>query len=185
MINVTLPSRRKTLHIAGFIVLVALVLPFIVFAVPQLVLAEYSFVVLSDSMEPAIGAGDVVIVNSVPPDAVEDGDIITYERRTNSIVTHRVVDVQESNQGMEFRTKGDANENADPGTVDESQVLGKVMFSIPLLGYVVSFASTKQGLLLLVIVPGFLLVATELWDLFRASRVKEDTAPEDGAGEGD
>ena len=41
-----------------------------------------------------------------------------------------------------FQTKGDANENADPGMVDFSQYVGKEVFSIPYLGYGADFIQT-------------------------------------------
>lgn len=34
-----------------------------------------------------------------------------------------------------FVTKGDSNRDADPGVVQESQVMGKVVMDIPFLGW--------------------------------------------------
>lgn len=186
MIDVGRPGKKRVLHLIGLLVLAAVVAPFVVFTVPQVVTADQSYVVLSDSMEPTISAGDVVVVNSVPTESIGEGDVITFRRGRDSVVTHRVIEVQETDGQRSFRTRGDANEDADLGTVQPSSVVGEVMFSIPYLGYVVSFASTKYGLLLLVIVPGFLLVVTELWDLFRAARAPEEAPEEEAAtGEGD
>ena len=44
-----------------------------------------------------------------------------------------------------FITKGDANEVNDGGLVTYDSVVGKVMFDIPLLGYVSSFMSSLYG----------------------------------------
>ncbi|TKX83266.1 hypothetical protein EXE43_25160, partial [Halorubrum sp. SS5] len=56
-------SWRRIANIVGLMILVAIVVPFVVFAVPQVVGADQSYVVLSGSMEPAMSPGDVIIVN--------------------------------------------------------------------------------------------------------------------------
>ena len=98
------------------VVLLALIAPFVVYAVPATVGAEASYVVLTASMTPAIAPGDVVIVDSVPARDVAVGDVIVFEQRTGDAVpiTHRVVDVERSADAPPaFQTKGDANEDAD------------------------------------------------------------------------
>lgn len=157
----SLPRWDRALHAAGLTVLVAVVAVFVVVAVPQVVGADHSFVVLSSSMEPAIDAGDVIVVRSVPADAVETGDVVTFDdggQRT----THRVVAVEESGGEPAFHTKGDANEDADLGLVTADELVGEVRFTVPLAGYVVLFANTKLGALTLLVVPAVLLVASEV-----------------------
>lgn len=62
------------------------------------------------------------------------GDIITF-RIDDTVVTHRVT---ENRNGI-CTTKGDANKTADPVSVKESQIIGRVVFSLPYLGYVIHF----------------------------------------------
>ena len=179
---------RKVASVAGLVLLVAVVLPFVIYAVPQVVGADHSYVVLSGSMEPTISAGDVIIVNSVAASQIEQGDVITYggERPT----THRVVGVTQQDGGPAFRTQGDANEDPDPGVVPASEVKGKVMsiggalFVIPYVGYVIQFANTSIGFALLFVVPFVLLVITELWDIVLSAGDSEDTTT-DGDPESD
>lgn len=146
--------KRRVAAVLGFILLVALVAPFVVFAVPQTVGADHGFVVLSGSMEPELSPGDVVIVASGP---VAVGDVITYRTGNEVPTTHRIVEEVDG----AYRTKGDANENADAGLVDPSQVLGSVVVVIPLIGYVILWANTTVGFALLVVIPLGLLAAME------------------------
>ena len=62
------------------VVLVLAVVPFVVYAVPGVVGASESYVVLSGSMEPTISPGDVIVVEDVDPGDVEEGDVITFRR---------------------------------------------------------------------------------------------------------
>lgn len=144
-------------------VVLGLVCLFCIFAMPGIVGADHSFVVLSGSMSPAINPGDVIIVESTDPGAIKQNDIITYTRgQEQTPTTHRVVDIQHTNGNIAFETKGDANEQPDQQLVFATDVIGTVMFSIPYLGYVISFANTTIGVITLIVIPMGLLVGTEL-----------------------
>ena len=54
-------TRGGVLRAVALVLVVALVVPFVVFAVPQVVGGDASFVVISGSMEPAISVGDAVV----------------------------------------------------------------------------------------------------------------------------
>lgn len=164
-------DRRRLGHVVGLVLLVSLVGVFVATAVPQAVGTDHSYVVLSDSMSPAIDAGAIVFVSEVPTDHISEGDVITYESGASGDagrVTHRVVGVVDDGGDRRFRTKGDANEDPDSRLVSSSQVVGVVSFHVPYAGYVTSFANTKLGTVALVIVPAILLVVSELWDLLAA-----------------
>jgi signal peptidase len=175
-------TYSNTLHryarTAGLLGLVVLVAPFVVFAVPQVAGASHSYVVLSDSMSPTIAAGDVVLVEDAPASAIDRGDVVTYERPGTSgeLVTHRVVEVASAGDSLAFRTQGDANEDPDAYSVPAAAIVGRVAFDIPLIGHVIAFANTTVGTVALVVVPAVLLVANELWTLYRAATDAEPNA---------
>ena len=168
---------RRGARIAGFVALLAVVAPFVVYAVPQLVGAEYSYVVLSGSMAPAFGPGDVIVVNEVDPERIETGDVITFASDgDDQPTTHRVVEVVEAGDGIAFRTEGDANEDPDPALVQPSEVQGRVMEPagtlavFPHIGHVIWFADTDLGFLTLVGLPLGLFVLFEVRDVVASTR---------------
>lgn len=167
-------SKRRALRVAGAAFLVALVVPFLVFAIPAVAGADASYVVLSDSMNPTIEAGDVVIVQDRDPASIEEGDVLTFDAADpeeygasdgTSVVTHRVVEIERTDGGAEFVTQGDANNAPDGSPVEPDQIIGVVAFSIPYIGRVISFAGTRAGIALLIVVPCTLLVVNELYEL--------------------
>ncbi|MWV41696.1 signal peptidase I [Natrialba sp. INN-245] len=182
-------NYRKTANVLGLLVLIAIVLPFVIYAVPGVIGAEYSFVVLTGSMAPAIDPGDVVVVDETDPATIESGDVITFARDgTNTPVTHRVVGVADAGGGLAFETKGDANSEVDAGLVPAENVLGVVVLTIPYIGYVIQMTNSTAGFLLLVVVPIVLFAASELWALFRSAREDGERTPptaDSDAGEGD
>ncbi|QLH84145.1 signal peptidase I [Halosimplex pelagicum] len=166
----------------GLLLVLAVVFLFVSVAVPQVVGSDNSYVVRSDSMSPAIGAGSVVYVNDVSASAISTDDVITFQRGSER-VTHRVVAVVEENGERRFRTKGDANEDPDPELVSASEIVGRVSFHVPYVGYVVTFAQTDLGLGLLVIVPAALLIMMEVRDLLRAANDGDETVDDDSTGD--
>ena len=125
------------------------------------------FVVQSGSMEPTIKTGSVVIIG--PQEEYNERDIVTFLpnpqaslKDINSTVTHRIAAVQDDEGRATFKTKGDANQNEDRETITEKQILGKAYIDIPYLGYAVAFSKTQTGLIVLIVIPGTLIIYSEL-----------------------
>jgi signal peptidase len=166
-------DRRRVLHALGVVLFVALLAPFVVHAVPELAGGDDSYVVLSGSMEPAIGTGDSVVVRSVDPETVEVGDVVTVRTGDGAPTTHRVVERLDTGEGPQFRTKGDANAEPDGEPVAASRILGTVVLTIPLVGYVLEALGTPFGFAAFVGVP----VATlTVWELATIVRTQRDDA---------
>jgi len=178
-LEVVYMSERGTLRVAAnvlaVVLLIAAVAPFVVYAVPAVVGADHGLVVLSGSMEPKMSPGDAVIVREVPPSEIESGDIITFQTSSETPTTHRVVEIQQTEDGQAYVTKGDANEEADRGTVPHDRVVGEVIFVIPFIGHLIQFANTQMGFLALVLTPMVLFVASELWELAKSIREPDST----------
>ena len=178
--------RRKASAAARVLLGFALIITLcavVVVAVPQVIGADESYVVTSDSMSPEIEGGDVVIVTERSPDQIEEDDVITFappgddDRRT----THRVVEVQEEDSQLQFLTQGDANDAVDPAPVPADRVIGEVTLTIPYFGRFVAFAQTTIGIVSLIILPGLALVGTELWELKKGMDESETDDSDDPA----
>lgn len=98
------------------------------------------FTVITGSMIPVYNIGDVLIVKDVDFDEIKVGDDVVYvgEKGTfkNKTVTHRVISIEKKEDGnYKIITKGVANISQDP-LIDQTQVLGKVMFKISIVNYI-------------------------------------------------
>jgi signal peptidase len=129
--------------------------------------------VLSGSMTPALQVGGLVLVMPVKPASVDIGDILVHNPPgyPDVMIAHRVVEKLEGDT-LEFRTKGDANEEADTYLVGEEQVVGTVLYHIPQLAYIINnlgeFGKTPMGMVLLMGIPGVLIVAIEIRNIIMA-----------------
>lgn len=135
--------------------------------------------VLGGSMEPAIKLGSIILVKEISGSGIKVGDIITFRPKTklNSVkenqtmVTHRVVKLFTKKGERSFETKGDANKTSDGNRVKESQVIGKVVSSIPYLGELSLFTKSRNGFLMLIVLPGLAIIITELISIFKNVKV--------------
>ena len=106
------------------------------------------FTVLSGSMEPTYHVGSLVFVKKADPSEVKAGDPITYLIAEKQVVTHRCVEVlpdEEDPSVLRFRTKGDANNVEDGTLVHENNLIGKPVFSVPLLGFAANYIQHPPG----------------------------------------
>ena len=123
---------------AGIAVLV------ILSAIMCLVMHYEPAVVMSGSMEPTFHTGSMVLIDRDSAKNLRVGDTIAFNTG-GAFVTHRIVG---ENDG-DFVTKGDANDTADPWSVSTSDVKGKVVLSIPTLGYIIKFIASAPGLIVI------------------------------------
>ncbi|TFV98511.1 signal peptidase I [Leifsonia flava] len=94
--------------------------------------------VLTQSMEPTLPPGTLVVVGPVKPAEIRVGDVVTYQIRSGEpdVITHRVIDVTSASDGSySFTLKGDNNAAEDPPVVAE-QIKGRLWYSVPFVGYV-------------------------------------------------
>ena len=134
-------------------------------------------VVLSGSMEPAIHTGSIVVIK--PADIYKVGDIITFGKDTkrNVPTTHRIVEMRVESGEMLYKTKGDANNGTDSREVKESEVVGKVLFSVPYAGYLIDLARKPIGFILLITIPAAYVVIGEvkkIWAEIKKIRRREE-----------
>lgn len=121
-----------------------------------------NYVVLTGSMEPSISPGDYVTILKINKNKLKEGDVITYTRE-NADVTHKIVSID----GDTVITQGTANNIADdPITKDD--IIGKCVFKIPKVGYIMKFMSSLSGLILIF---GFTGIAI-FWELTDPEREK-------------
>lgn len=138
-------SRTTTSKIARSIVSVitttmtiAAVVGFLFLAVGPRIFGYQTSTMLTGSMSPLINPGDVVVTVPVAVKDLKVGDIITYHIPADDqrVETHRIIDLTVNSQGTaSVRTKGDANNGADPwtATLAGGQV-DRQVFTVPYLG---------------------------------------------------
>lgn len=151
----------RAIQAAVAVVLLVLVAALLAGSVPSLFGCE-SYVVMSGSMEPTLRVGDLAVVAPVAPADLRVGDVISYRtpKRPDVVVTHRLTAIGVNDAGRTvFETRGDANDSADQIEIDPRGVVGRLVYAVPKVGYLVDFAKRPLGKILLLGVPAALLAA--------------------------
>ena len=170
---------RRTALLVGWIILGTFGGLLLAVGVPNLFHAK-SLTVMSGSMEPTIGTGDVVVARQIPPMDARVGDIVTFRDPLNHdrLITHRVREIHVLQNKVIFVTKGDANTSTEHWVVPVDGTIGRVAFHVPRLGYFMVWIHSTFGLLLLIVLPTLVLGASELWNLWRPRGAHEPGAHE-------
>lgn len=103
-------------------------------------------IVLSGSMETSIFTGDLVFVKMVNPSILKIGDVVAFRNETNTVTTHRIINITNVNGKRMFQTKGDNNNAADANLVSEADIEGIYDFKISKLGNFLMFLQQPTGL---------------------------------------
>lgn len=136
---------KKVYNIATT-VLVVLVVVIALLLIGVRIVGLTPYTVLSPSMTPTYPVGSVIYVSKTSADGLKVGDPLTYTL-DGKTVTHRIVEKQTNElTGVSFITKGDANKIPDGHPVSPSQIVGKPLFHIPLLGYVSNYIQSPPGI---------------------------------------
>lgn len=162
---------KKLVH---YLALIIYVLIFIYAMVCVPILFKYRpLVVLSGSMEPTFKTGSIIYYKKVADSELKEGDIITFNTQSNSLVSHRIVSIED---GL-IETKGDANSVSDVNKVQFEEIQGRdASISIPFVGYYIKFINDNLIVVLifviLILVSEFLFSNTEAFDINRKKRME-------------
>jgi signal peptidase len=116
----------------------------------------------SNSMEPELMVGDIILIKDTDIMQIKEGDIISYRGEKGSyagkVITHKVIDEPRFSEadGVYYLTTAGIREgaHADP-EIEQTQVLGKLVCVVPLLGWLYNFFTTWYGFLIFVLIVLF------------------------------
>lgn len=152
----------------GIILIILIALAGLLF-VPK-IMGYDMFAVISGSMEPNISVGSIVYTKPVEFNELKVNDVIGYKLSEDTMVTHRIVSIDDENKTV--TTKGDANEVEDANPVSEGNIVGKVNFNIPLLGYISLYAKTPLGIAVICGIVAILIILNFLPEILEKEESK-------------
>lgn len=160
----------KNSKVKDYVIMVALLIT-ILFAYNILQIALNTRVpigvVSSSSMEPNLRKGDYVICIGVRAEDIEVGDIIIFNLPHKSNIVHRVINkTKDINGNWRFLTRGDNNNSPDENPYDveswikSDNIVGKVIFKIPYIGWITLIAQENPIIPLIIFLVIIVIVVT-------------------------
>ena len=180
-------KNNKALKIIGniiYYILLALVILILAVVILQRVSKNNAsiggiriFNIVTESMFPEYQIGDVLITIKLEPSKIKVGDDLVYlgteQGFAGRVVTHRVVDIEESDGKYRFHTKGLANEVEDP-VVQENQIYGIVIYKTYILSFITKIINNIYGFYFLIFIPLTILIIVKFVKI-RNEKEKDDS----------
>ena len=141
------------------------------------------YVITSGSMTGTYDRGSLVLDEVVPVSELREGDVITYRPPAGAgpagLVTHRIAEITTDKLGRRsFRTKGDANEAADPWTfMLPKGEQARVRAGVPYVGFALAALGRRELRMLIVGLPAGLIALMSLIGLWREAGVEAAAVP--------
>jgi signal peptidase len=127
------------------------------------------------SMEPTIPLGSVVVIEPFGPSSPAVGDVVTIRTgAAQPVFTHRIARLVQEDGRAFVATKGDGNAAEDPVLTPTSQVVGRVAWSVPLLGFLLAYLSLPSGTIFFIGLGATLIVGLFLLDEWEAEIAEEE-----------
>lgn len=144
--NMSKKTRKILANIAFAFTIILLVLLILVQLLPTKVVMSTigfkPFVVITNSMQEEVDVLDGVFVAVSKIEDLEQGDIISFYADINGdgtkdVVTHYVAEIVTEDSEEIIHTKSNVSERYDTWDVKEEDLIGKMVFKIPMYGYFV------------------------------------------------
>lgn len=150
---------RKRLNIMFYIILIPLLAYNFALIIQAVVkpdetpafLGYKMYVIISGSMQPELDIGDIVVVKKIDTNALKKDDVISF-RKGQTVITHRIVDVKNTEEELQFLTRGDNNNTNDKDLVSEKEVEGIVVNKIQKLGKIVLKLRDKTLIIIIILI---------------------------------
>ncbi len=141
----------------------------------------HTYNVQGASMEPSLKAGSVAVTAPTSPRALKVGDIVAMNTSNESRpVLHRIIELTEVDGQRLFVTQGDANRTPDPKPAPLEGQGDRVVYSVPYAGYVLDFAGSGLGRVVVIGAPLLLLAATFLRERRPSPQRREEAGTQIG-----
>lgn len=171
-------GRRAGRVTTGLLALVLLAFGALV-GVPT-ILGYQTYAITTGSMTGTADPGSLVISDQVPVVDLVIGDVITYvppvESGIEHHVTHRLVEIDVQDDGTRLmRTKGDANDVADPWTfILDDEVQSRMRAAIPFAGRPVLAMADRQVRMLVIGLPAAVIALLAVAEIVQVIRGPDD-----------
>ena len=109
------------------------------------------YVIISGSMQPELEVGDIVVVKKINPNDLKKDDVISF-RKGQTIITHRIVEVKNAEEKLQFLTKGDNNNTNDKDLVSDKEIEGIVVNKIQKIGKIVLKLRDKTLIIVIILI---------------------------------
>ncbi len=160
-----------TIKFVGVIVVIILVLKVVFTFVPPLNKYDF-FAIKTDSMDPIIEPGDLVVIKEIDSEDIEVGDIMAFyvditHDGNDEVVVHYIDEISLIDGKLIYKTKSHISEIQDNWVIEEQDLIGIYSFQVNYLGKALLFAQSWIGKVIIIV---DLIIVSVIYDMFFTKR---------------
>ena len=126
--------------------------------------------VMSGSMSGEFETGDTILIKKIGDESnLKIGDVVTYRIKTNTLVTHRIINITRTGESLSYTTKGDANNTEDIEKVTFSAIEGIYVKKLRLISNLIKFMQKSYGMVIIFTLPIVMIIC-----VVNSEKVKEE-----------
>lgn len=169
-----------TLKFIGLLIITFIVITVVITYIPPF--NQYNvFAVQTDSMDPVIEPGDIVLTRQINPENIEVGDIMAFNvditgDGVDDVVVHYINEINSFNGELIFKTKPHVSELQDRWTIEEADLIGVYQYQINGLGKILLFAQSWVGRLIILL---DIIIISVLYDILFSKKKPTDDPEKD------
>lgn len=141
------------------------------------IMGYHLYTVATGSMAGVYDVNDVIIVKSLDTSKLKVGDDVAYIGNRggleNKLVTHRIIKIEDGENGRIFTTKGVSNQVEDP-SITSSQIVGKVTGILPVVTQLNHIIKSQAGFFCLIFCPLVLVIVLEILQTITDVRLEKN-----------
>lgn len=129
------------------------------------IMGYHLYTVATGSMAGVYDVNDVIVVKNCDTSKLKVGDDVAYIGNRggleDKLVTHRIIKIEDGENGRIFTTKGVSNQVDDP-SITSSQIVGKVAGILPVVTQLNHIIKSQVGFFCLIFCPLVLVIVLEI-----------------------
>lgn len=126
--------------------------------------------VMSGSMSGEFETGDTILIKKISDESnLKIGDVVTYKVKTNTLVTHRIVNITKTGESLSYTMKGDANNTEDAEKITFSVIEGIYVKKLGIIGNLINLMQRPYGMVVIFTIPIVMIIC-----VVNSEKVKEE-----------
>lgn len=174
--------NQSTLNAIKFVFSVILIftIGYLVFNYVPFIAKYNHYVIATNSMEPIINVGDIVIIDTgIDHEDLEEGQIIAFyaDIRGNGekvVVVHYLDTIITTDGVRTYRTRPEINDDLDPWTLQDFEIVGAHVATIGKVGPILLFAQSTIGRIVII---ADVVIIYILMSAFPSKKTKKEDKP--------
>lgn len=147
---------KENIKFVAILILIYLIITLALRFVPFLQVYN-TYTIRTDSMEPVLNVGDIIVVEDISPDDINEGDIVAfYVDVTNDgvddVIIHYIDEIiQFDEDTLVFKSKPEISNLQDRWVIEETDIIGIYKYQVDGIGKILLFLNSWVGRIVLLV----------------------------------